>query len=97
MAYRRFRIEVLEPLLMVPKMKGKGKRKKPPANGDKPPMPRGRLARAVKELLESDGGDDEERKKLAGELAMVLKTCGVKMDHPLRKKLDKYIPPKEGS
>ncbi|PCH33201.1 hypothetical protein WOLCODRAFT_53504, partial [Wolfiporia cocos MD-104 SS10] len=91
-AYRRFRIEVLEPLLAVPKMQGKGKKKKPPANGDKPAMPKGRLARAVKELLESKGGDEEERHRLAGELGVALRTCGIKVDHPLRKKLDKFIP-----
>ncbi|KAH9927448.1 uncharacterized protein BXZ73DRAFT_48851 [Epithele typhae] len=92
-AYRRFRLEVLEPLLAVPKLKGKGgKKKRPPAtNGDKPPMPRGRLARAVKELLESKGGDEEKR-RLAGELAIALRTVGIKVDHPLRKKLDKYLP-----
>ncbi|KZT06197.1 uncharacterized protein LAESUDRAFT_736955 [Laetiporus sulphureus 93-53] len=96
-AYRRFRMEVLEPLLAVPKMngKGKGKKKKPPAaaGADRPAMPKGRLARAVKELLESEGGDEEERKRLAGGLAVALRTCGIKVDHPLRKKLDKFIPP----
>ncbi|KAI0719099.1 hypothetical protein C8T65DRAFT_569666 [Cerioporus squamosus] len=92
-AYRRFRMEVMDPLLAVPKIKGKGgKKKRPPANGDKPPMPRGRLARAVKELLESKGGDEEEKRRLAGELAIALRTVGIKVDHPLRKKLDKYLP-----
>lgn len=93
-AYRRFRLEVLEPLLAVPKIKGKGGKKKrlPPANGDKPPMPRGRLARAVKDLLESKGGDEEEKRRLAGELAIALRTVGIKVDHPLRKKLDKFLP-----
>ncbi|OSD05796.1 hypothetical protein PYCCODRAFT_1333838, partial [Trametes coccinea BRFM310] len=95
-AYRRFRIEVIDPLLSAPKLKvskgGKKKRPPPTANGDKPPLPRGRLARAVKELLESKGGDEEERGRLAGELAIALRTVGIKVDHPLRKKLDKYIP-----
>ncbi|EPS99621.1 hypothetical protein FOMPIDRAFT_1024110 [Fomitopsis schrenkii] len=94
-AYRRFRIEVLEPLLTVPKMKGNGKKKKPPQIGDKAPMPKGRLARSVKELLESEGGDEEEKGRLAGGLAVMLRACGVKVDHPLRKKLDKFIPPPE--
>ena len=95
-AYRRFRTEVVDPLLAVPKIKGKGgKKKRPPANGDKPPMPRGRLARAVKELLESKGGDEEERRRLASELAIALRTVGIKVDHPLRKKLDKFLPPEE--
>ncbi|KAI0733897.1 hypothetical protein C8Q72DRAFT_809004 [Fomitopsis betulina] len=96
-AYRRFRLEVLEPLLTVPKMKGTGKKKTktPPQNGDKPPMPKGRLARSVKELLESEGGDEEEKRRLAGGLAVMLRACGIKVDHPLRKKLDKFIPPPE--
>lgn len=95
-AYRRFRIEVLEPLLNVPKMKGTGKKKKkPPQNGEKPPMPKGRLARSVKELLESKGGDEEEKRRLAGGLAFTLRACGIKVDHPLRKKLDKYMTPPE--
>ncbi|KAH9945583.1 hypothetical protein B0H21DRAFT_877329 [Amylocystis lapponica] len=95
-AYRRFRIEVIDPLLAVPKLHGKGKKKKPPGNGDKPPMPRGRLARAVKELLESKGGDEEERRRLAGELAIALRTVGIKVDHPLRKKLDRFLPLDQG-
>ncbi|OBZ79871.1 hypothetical protein A0H81_00292 [Grifola frondosa] len=93
LAYRRFRIDVVDPLLAVPKVKGKGKKRRPPtADADKPPMPRGRLARAVKELLESKGGDEEERRRLAGELAIMLRTVGIKVDHPLRKKLDKFLP-----
>lgn len=91
-AYRRFRVEVLEPLLAVPKMKGKGKKKKPPQGSDKSPMPKGRLARSVKELLEATGGDEEEKRRLAGGLAITLRTCGIKIDHPLRKKLDRFIP-----
>ena len=97
-AYRQFRIQVIEPLLAAPKLKAsKGGKKKrpPPTNSEKPPLPRGRLARAVKELLESKGGDEEETRRLAGELAIALRTVGIKVDHPLRKKLDKYIPPEQ--
>lgn len=95
LAYRRLRVEVIEPLLAVPKAKGK---KKPPAGGsDKPAMPRGRLARAVKELLESESVDEEERQRLGGGLAVILRNVGIKMEHPLRKKLDKYIPPPQPS
>ncbi|CAL1696197.1 unnamed protein product [Somion occarium] len=93
LGYRRFRIECIDPLLAVPKTK-KGKKKKiPTSNGAGPQMPRGRLARAVKDLLEGEGGDVEERRRVAGELAIVLRTCGIRVDHPLRKKLDKYAPP----
>ena len=98
LAFRRFRTEFFEPLLAVPKVKGKSKaknRKPPPSNGDKL-GPKGRLARAVKELLESKGGDEEERRKLVGDLAVALKTCGIRADHPLRKRLDKFIALREG-
>lgn len=94
LGYRRFRIECIDPLLAVPKTK-KGKKKKVPSSGgaeNKSAMPKGRLARAVKELLEGEGGDVEERRRLAGELAIVLRTVGIRVDHPLRKKLDKFAP-----
>jgi hypothetical protein len=93
LAHRHFRIEVIDPLLAIPKSKS-GKRKKLPANGgDKPAMPKGRLARAVKALLEGDQKDTDESKRFAGELAILLRTVGIKVDHPLRKKLDKFILP----
>ncbi|KAL1694009.1 FAD binding domain-containing protein [Schizophyllum commune] len=162
MALRRFRTEVVDPLLAVPKAKGKKKGKKR-AGAD----PRGRLARAVKALLEpeneeqenvqptedgqgeagggssaaaqgssvgmqgsgsasasgsvaagssarasgSGGGvsasgssssscsntcirpapcSDEERLRLAQDLANMLRLIGVRPDHPLRKKLDGF-------
>ncbi|KAG5654276.1 hypothetical protein H0H81_005125 [Sphagnurus paluster] len=94
LAHRRFRIEVFEPLLSVPKLKGKSKAKhkipKPP-NGSVPPGPKGRLARAVKELLEATGGDEKERIRLATDLSGALKMVGIRTDHPLRKKLDKFV------
>ncbi|KAK7056295.1 hypothetical protein VNI00_002848 [Paramarasmius palmivorus] len=92
LAHRRFRTEFVEPLLAVPKIKGKkGKNKaKNAANGSGPPGPKGRLARAVKELLESEGVDEEERMRNARELAVMLRKVGVRTDHPLRKKLDKF-------
>ena len=54
--------------------------------------PKGRLARAVKHLLESGEVEDEERDRMAAELAVILRTVGIRADHPLRKKLDKYVP-----
>jgi hypothetical protein len=108
LAYRRFRTEVLEPLLAVPKpkreiKKNKNKRKQ---GGDGPATaavigsiaevdeaatgPRGRLARSVKELLESKGGDEEEQNRLASEMADMLMRAGVRPDHPLRRRLRKY-------
>jgi len=93
LAFRRFRTDFFEPLLAVPKYKGKGKikNKRPlPSNGDKL-GPKGRLARAVKALLESTGGDEEEKKRLATNLANTLRIVGIRADHPLRKKLDKFV------
>jgi len=92
LALRRFRTEFIEPLLKVPKIKGKAKKKKPPAiNEDRALMPKGRLARAIKEILETKGGDEEEQRRLAAELASTLRTVGIRADHPLRKKLDKFM------
>jgi hypothetical protein len=80
LAMRRFRTEFIEPLLAVPKVK---KSKKPAGSG-----PRGRLARAAKALMESKV---EERSVLAADLARVLRSAGVRPDHPLRKRLDKFL------
>jgi hypothetical protein len=93
LAFRRFRTDFFEPLLAVPKLQGKGKarnRKALATNGEKA-GPKGRLARAVKALLEAECGDEEERILRAGELANALKTVGVRTDHPLRRKLDRYV------
>lgn len=94
LAHRRLRTEVMEPLLASPKIKGKSKAKhkipKTPS-APNPALPRGRLARAVKELLETEAIEEEERLELASGLAKALQTVGIKSDHILRKKLDKYI------
>lgn len=94
MALRRFRTEFIEPLLKVPKLKGKGKKRRPPhppTCGDKGVMPKGRLARAVKELLETKPGDPNEQRRLAVEFADILRVIGIHCDHPLRKKLDRFV------
>ncbi|KAF9074635.1 hypothetical protein BDP27DRAFT_1390450 [Rhodocollybia butyracea] len=96
LAHRRFRLEFVEPLLAVPKFKKgtKVKNKIPkPKGAGPPPGPKGRLARAVKELLESKNIDEDERASQAYELAMMLRKVGVRPDHPLRKKLGKYQAP----
>lgn len=90
LAHRRFRIEVIEPLLAIPKMHGKKAKNKAPKSGG-PPGPKGRIARAVKDLLESEGIDDQERATLALGMSKVLRSTGIRIDHPLRKKLDKFI------
>jgi hypothetical protein len=104
LAYRRFRTEVLEPLLAVPNPKKKKKNKgKQGADGpttaavigsgaeadEAATGPKGRLARSVKELLESKGGDEEEQNRLAGEMAEMLMRAGIRPDHPLRRRLRK--------
>jgi hypothetical protein len=94
LAHRRFRTEVFEPLLAVPVVKGKKTKNKIPKATTKAsgvPLPKGRLARAVKELLESKGGDEEERVRLITDLAAGLRLVGVRPDHPLRKRLDKFL------
>ena len=91
LGHRRWRTEVVEPLLSVPKSKGKrkGKGSAPAPNTDK--GPKGRLARAVKELIEGPGAHDSSSIELAESLANSLRVCGIRMDHPLRKKLDKFV------
>ena len=92
LALRRFRTELLEPLLKAPKINGKGKKKRPPpGGGDMGSLPKGRLARAVKELLETSAGGEDEKRRIAAELADMMKVCGVQADQPLRKKLEKYV------
>lgn len=93
LAYRRFRIEVVEPLLAIPKAKkGKGKKGKlMVVNRDRPQVPKGRLARSVKALLEESDGDSDERRRMAHGMAVCLQTIGVRTDHPLRLKLAKYL------
>jgi hypothetical protein len=105
LAYRRFRTEVLEPFLAVPNPKKK-KTNKGKQGGDGPTTaavigpaaevdeaatgPKGRLARSVKELLESKRGDEEERNRLASEMGEMLMRAGIRPDHPLRRRLRKY-------
>ncbi|PPQ67397.1 hypothetical protein CVT25_005976 [Psilocybe cyanescens] len=93
LALRRFRTEFMEPLLAIPKNKGKSKAKNkiPKPLGPNPTRPKGRLARAIKELLETDAVDEEERYRLASGLAKALQIIGVKEENLLRKKLDKYV------
>ncbi|KAK0208041.1 Cullin repeat-like-containing domain protein [Desarmillaria ectypa] len=88
LAHRRFRVEFVEPLLAVPKVKRRGKNK--PLKTPNRTTPKGRLARAVKELLESREVDEDERSRIVGELALILRKIGVV--GPLRKRLDKYSP-----
>lgn len=94
LAHRRFRTEVMDPLLTSPRIKGKSKAKhkipKAPASPN-PALPRGRLARAVKELLEGSSVTEDERQGLASGLAKALKIIGFRSDNHVRKTLDKYL------
>ncbi|KAF8887760.1 Cullin repeat-like-containing domain protein [Infundibulicybe gibba] len=93
LAHRRFRIEFIEPLLASPKIKAnsKVKHRVPRNTGSGPPIPKGRLGRSVKHLLESQEFAEGDRITLVMELAMMLRAVGVRTDHPLRKKLDKFV------
>jgi hypothetical protein len=92
LAHRRFRTEVIDPLLAVPKVKGKAKKRKPPAgSGGKAQGPKGRLARSIKALLESKEGDAEEKRRLVEGMAMCLQAVGIRIDHPLRIRMDKFL------
>ncbi|KAN0100982.1 hypothetical protein V8E55_000966 [Tylopilus felleus] len=91
LALRRFRTEFIEALLAAPKMKGKKRRPGAAPIGDKSHLPKSRLARAVRELLEVQDMKPEERLSLATDLAAMLCAVGVRNTHPLRKKLDKFL------
>ncbi|KAG6886867.1 hypothetical protein C0992_001945 [Termitomyces sp. T32_za158] len=95
LAHRRFRTEFFEPLLAIPKMKGKPKvkHKVPGAPGPGKSRPKGRLARGVKDLLERKELDEQNRLYLATSLANSLGAAGIRADHPLRRKLDKFVAP----
>jgi hypothetical protein len=97
LAQRRFRLEVIEPLLMVPKAKrkNKGKTKSKGGSGSagagEKPGPKGRLARAVKELLEGDAVEPEERARMVRGLGEMLRAAGVPPEQPLCRKLAKTV------
>jgi hypothetical protein len=87
-AYRRFRVDIVEPLLAVPKSKGGSKRRPPPSTSS---GPKGRLARSVKALLEDKGGDPDEKRRIAGTLADCFARIGVRQTHPLRQRLQSFL------
>ncbi|EAU92956.1 hypothetical protein CC1G_03743 [Coprinopsis cinerea okayama7 len=94
LAHRRFRIEVFEPLLLAPKTKGtsKAKHRIPKAVSTAAPYrPKGRLARAVQAVMTADDIEESERLQLITRLGHALQTVGVRPDHALRKRIDKYI------
>ncbi|KZV95600.1 hypothetical protein EXIGLDRAFT_467223 [Exidia glandulosa HHB12029] len=93
---RRWRTDFLEPLLATPPaLKGKGKRRgaAPDAPHKKNALPKSRLARAVRDITAdtADPGTLNERRQLALVVYDSLADVGVRIDHPLRKKLAKFI------
>ncbi|KAH7104183.1 hypothetical protein BKA62DRAFT_497118 [Auriculariales sp. MPI-PUGE-AT-0066] len=100
---RRWRTEVLEPLLATnAALKGKGKRrgggpgKGGSSSADSNPIPKSRLARAVRDWTGDTGPTglpDDERLRIARVVAESMADTGVKFDHPLRKKLAKFTGP----
>jgi hypothetical protein len=91
LAHRRFRVEFLEPQIAVLKQPiNKTRKKVPKINSSGPVLPKGRLARAIEDLLNSKDVDDIHKKTLARELAIMFRTVGVRSEHPLCKRLSKF-------
>ncbi|PAV21795.1 hypothetical protein PNOK_0175200 [Pyrrhoderma noxium] len=103
MAYRRFREEVIKPLMAVPKVrKGKKKYKKHHGSsvsstdtsshgGGDSTGPKSRLGRAVRDLIEAEDNESlETRRETATKVNEMLKTVGIPNDLSLRKKLGKF-------
>ena len=91
LALRRFRTDFIEPLMAAPKMKGRKRRPGAAPAGDRSHLPKSRLSRAVRELLEVQEINPDERLKLATDLAATLYTVGVRNGHPIRKQLEKFL------
>jgi hypothetical protein len=49
------------------------------------------LACAVNKMQRAKGGDENENRRLLAELAVALRTVGIRANQPLRKKLDKLV------
>lgn len=94
LAHRRFRTEVVEPLLLTPKSKGTSKAKhkipKTPV-GAAPYRPKGRLGRAVQHLMTAEDIEENEKLRLISDLSRALETIGVRPDHSLRRRIEKYL------
>jgi len=97
MGLRRWRIEMTEPLMAVPKVGtkpskgGGGGGHKVSSGVNRPPALMSRLARAVQEVLESGPLPAPERKNLAERLDKSLGMVGVRRDHALRKRLHRCL------
>jgi len=95
MGLRRWRINMAEPLLTVPKVGSKATRgaggHKPSSGANRPPALMSRLSRAVHEVLESGPLSDSEKEDLAERLDKSLHMVGIRRDQPARKKLHRCL------
>lgn len=89
LAMRRFRTDFLQLIWEVPLMRVNRGEDKPVLDGDVQFAPNGRLLHAIGELLERDAG--AKNLQLAVRLDSMLNTVGIRVDHPLRKKLRKFV------
>lgn len=95
MGFRRWRIEMVEPLLAVPKVgmkpnKGGGSSKA--GSGIKrPPALMSRLSRAIQEILDTGMLTDEERRDLLLRVDDSLRLSGLRGDNQVRKKLHRSL------
>jgi len=91
MGFRRWRIELVEPLLAVPKVgvkpAGLGGSSKTHSHVKRPPALMSRLSRAIQEVLDSGHLYGQERRELLGKLDNSLRMSGLRRDHSVRKKL----------
>lgn len=91
LGHRRWRTEVIEPLLAVPKAKGKKKKANASMSSAGDKVPKGRLARAVKEIIEGPYAYEPHSIEMLESLSASFRLCGIRTDHPLRKKIDKFL------
>jgi hypothetical protein len=91
LALRRFRTEVIEPLLQVPEIEGMGKPNPPAIDGAEAVGPRSRLLHAMKTMETKDGGDEAEKRRLVAELAIMLRIVGVRPNKSPQKKKTRQV------
>lgn len=90
LALRRFRTEVIEPLLQVPGIEGMGKLDPPAIDKTKAVAPEGQLIRAMK-TLETKDGDEAEKRRLGAELRIMLRIVGVRPNKLPQKKKSRQV------
>lgn len=90
---KRWRTEVVEPLLS-PESNGQGDGHTPPST---PNADKFRLNKAVKDLLDRPDARNPTSIALVKTLADSLKSCGIRLTHPLLKQLDEFSALNNGS